>query len=500
MSPVSPSYRYRLLPGGPWRDQTNTWSRRRVVVTIGAAVFVLGLAAHWFVAPDAVKSLWESSTGSSSKGSADPASASGPLYPGGPMYPGDPGVQSYPDTFYDVPEPTTTFSEEHDWPAPHHTIAAEKTAPTDTKNHAHDHEITDLGDIADQRYKIGFKSFEEGDKMFFKRLHDFALRMPYSLQPALLASLHAHLPPAHSNLLPAPENPPEPPQDPAMVSYKNIFQTDFKEPGELTQKWRDMNAPDGWTLDWYDDARSEAWVRDVFAPAEEIEGGGVWWAYDYFTRGVLKADLLRYLLPLVKGGVYADVDTKPIRRIEEWGHLDVDVLDIEQTDGPDWHDKMATNAAIMVGFETDVHEKEGWFHYWPRPVGVCQWALASAPSHPIMLEVVRRVVNGTHFVQEHEKRAEREGHAERDAALSVIEWTGPGAFSDAVFAYLLARYDVSWHHVRGLRRPLRVGDVLILPITAFASGGEGDFEDEGPESPQALLQHFLRGGWKSDGQ
>lgn len=173
------------------------------------------------------------------------------------------------------------------------------------------------------------------------------------------------------------------------------------------------------------------------------------------------------------------------------------MLDLEETDGPDWHDKLATNAAIMVGFETDVHEKEGWFNYWPRPVGVCQWALASAPNHPIMLEVVRRVVNGTHFV------ASKEGQdvdKRQSQALSVIEWTGPGAFSDAVFSYLLARYNVSWHHVRGLHRPLRVGDVLILPITAFASGGEGDFDDEGADSPQALLQHFLRGGWKGDGQ
>jgi mannosyltransferase OCH1-like enzyme len=98
-----------------------------------------------------------------------------------------------------------------------------------------------------------------------------------------------------------------------MVAYKNIFQTDFKEPGELTQKWRDMNAADGWKLDWYDDARSEAWVRETFESAEEIEKGGVWWAYDYFKRGVLKADLLRYLLPLVKGGVYADVDVSSSR-------------------------------------------------------------------------------------------------------------------------------------------------------------------------------------------
>lgn len=38
-------------------------------------------------------------------------------------------------------------------------------------------------------------------------------------------------------------------------------------------------------------------------------------------------------------------------------------------------------------------------------------------------------------------------------------------WTDAVLAYLKARYNVSWHELRGLQRPLRVGEVLLLPIT-----------------------------------
>lgn len=92
-----------------------------------------------------------------------------------------------------------------------------------------------------------------------------------------------------------------------MTSYKHIFQTDKTAPkateaGSLTALWADMNAPDGWTLEFYDDDQADAWVKETFADSK------VSWAWDAFGRGVLKADLLRYLLPLVRGGVYSDTD------------------------------------------------------------------------------------------------------------------------------------------------------------------------------------------------
>jgi alpha 1,6-mannosyltransferase len=91
-----------------------------------------------------------------------------------------------------------------------------------------------------------------------------------------------------------------------MTMYRNIFQTDKRPPGDLSNEWAEMNKADGWVLDFYTDERAQEWVDETFADDEGVRS--VKWAYDYMKRGVLKADFLRYLLPLVKGGVYSDTD------------------------------------------------------------------------------------------------------------------------------------------------------------------------------------------------
>lgn len=89
-----------------------------------------------------------------------------------------------------------------------------------------------------------------------------------------------------------------------MVSYKTIYQTDKNRStlGEESQAWADMNRPDGWELRFLSDKNAQEWVEDKF------KGSEVEWAWDYMHRGVLRADFLRYLLPLIRGGVYTDVD------------------------------------------------------------------------------------------------------------------------------------------------------------------------------------------------
>lgn len=61
--------------------------------------------------------------------------------------------------------------------------------------------------------------------------------------------------------------------------------------------------------------------------------------------------------------------------------------------------------------------------------------------------------------------------------------------ADKSYRFLLARYRVTWHRLRGLDHPLRIGDVLVLPITAFSPGGEPDFHSGPPDSPQADVLH-----------
>ena len=88
-----------------------------------------------------------------------------------------------------------------------------------------------------------------------------------------------------------------------MISYKTIHQTDKTDGNrEETRRWVWMNEVDGWKLNFLDDNTAWAWVEQVFG------GSDVDWAWRYMHRGVLRADFLRYLLPLIEGGVYSDVD------------------------------------------------------------------------------------------------------------------------------------------------------------------------------------------------
>ncbi|OCF32401.1 hypothetical protein I317_05600 [Kwoniella heveanensis CBS 569] len=362
--------------------------------------------------------------------------------------------------------------------------------------------LADLGEVAEGRYRLNTEPGEEGSRAYFARLYDFAISLPMALHVPLLTSLYTHAPPRYPSTVPSPPFMPDwKKPSPAMISYKTIHQTDktYNPDNELTQEWKAMNEADGWELNFMDDGAAQGWLENLFG------GSQVEWAWNFMHRGVLKADFLRYILPLVLGGVYSDVDTRPIRPIEQWGQTNVEYLSLASTDGLNWRSKLSTHPAVIVAIDVDVHSYPHWENSWPRPLGICQWTLSSAPSHPIFLDAVRRVVNASHVVQDWEnwrtdeiQRLDGEGRSQeakeladqhRDHAMNVMEWTGPGLFTDSVLAYILARYNVTWHRLRGLDHPLRIGDVLILPITGFSPGGQPDFKAEGPDSPQANVLH-----------
>ena len=88
-----------------------------------------------------------------------------------------------------------------------------------------------------------------------------------------------------------------------MISYKTIHQTDkMSEHQQATEDWLTMNEIDGWRLNFLDDEAAWKWVEEEFWDSDVL------WAWQYMHRGVLRADFLRYLLLLVEGGVYSDVD------------------------------------------------------------------------------------------------------------------------------------------------------------------------------------------------
>lgn len=144
--------------------------------------------------------------------------------------------------------------------------------------------------------------------------------------------------------------------------------------------------------------------------------------------------------------------------------------------------------------------------------------MAAGPYHPIMISTLHRILYNTatavEFAHEHygnytnallelsstdaDTTENQKDRREQDLArmshlnvlsepreggpLGVINWTGPSVFTDSVLSYLLARYGLTWRDLRDLRRPLRIGDVLVLPVTGFSPGvgnfGAGDIGGE----------------------
>lgn len=139
-------------------------------------------------------------------------------------------------------------------------------------------------------------------RRYFRRLYDFVVTLSMRLHSPFLSSLHDHLPPACIDALP--DYPNSQPYLPSMVSYKNIHMTDktFDPENKFIQSWAETNSKDGWRINFLDDQQAQDWVEMNFRRTD------VEWAWNFMHRGVLKADFLRYLLPLVQGGVYSDVD------------------------------------------------------------------------------------------------------------------------------------------------------------------------------------------------
>lgn len=122
----------------------------------------------------------------------------------------------------------------------------------------------------------------------------------------------------------------------------------------LTESWKQTN----WEYRFYDDAQAAAFISTHF-PEEVRE------AYDTLLPGAFKADLFRYCVLFIIGGVYADVDVLLESKLDL--AIDNDVGFIAPLDSPG--------------------KKSG--HQ------ICLWngLLGSAPGHPFLAAVIETVVN-----------------------------------------------------------------------------------------------------------
>ncbi|GAA5895502.1 hypothetical protein JCM8208_005249 [Rhodotorula glutinis] len=233
-------------------------------------------------------------------------------------------------------------------------------------------------------------------------------------------------------------------------------------------------------------------------------------AYKALPIPILRYDLFRLVALAARGGVYTDADTRLLRPFPyaDWPDDVDDRTDpalrrasSSSTTSSSANSTSISHAdappALVIGLEwasssPSRAQKNALNPLYNREAGVVQWTFGAAAGHPVLLDAVRRVLRHTERVAareggEGEGEGEGEGQDEERwredgvdegelqfdprADRMVLEWSGPAVLADAVARYLRTRHGASLpvlaHALSRTPRPIRIGDVLLLPIQAL---------------------------------
>lgn len=249
----------------------------------------------------------------------------------------------------------------------------------------------------------------------------------------------------------------------------------------LEASWSHKNP--GFVHEVITDEAASHLVRYLFSSVPEI-----WDAYDAMPLPVLKADFFRYLILLARGGVYTDIDTEALKSVSQWLPPAVDRLTV----------------GLVIGIEADP-DRDDWAKWYARRIQFCQWTIQAKAGHPVLREIVARITETTLRLQ----KAGQLRKGTTPASISIMEWTGPGIWTDTIFNYFNDRRyfdyadktneNITVKNFFNIREGRKAGDVVVLPITSF-SPGVGQMGAEDVEHPMAFVRHEFEGSWKPESE
>lgn len=220
------------------------------------------------------------------------------------------------------------------------------------------------------------------------------------------------------------------------------------------------------------DAVAQHLIRHFYASLPEVVQ-----AYDALPLPVMKADFFRYLILLARGGIYSDIDTTALKSAVEWVPSEVP----------------RSTYGLVIGIEADP-DRPDWHDWYSRRIQFCQWTIQSKPGHPVLVDIVASITEET-------LRRKKAGQLDKKHMKSVVEFTGPAIWTDAIFKFFnnpeyfdmsTSKGNITYHHFTGITQAKKVGDVVVLPITSFSPGvgqmGAGDEDD-----PMAFVKHAFEG-------
>ncbi|OUM52716.1 hypothetical protein BVG19_g1929 [[Candida] boidinii] len=239
--------------------------------------------------------------------------------------------------------------------------------------------------------------------------------------------------------------------------------------------------------------------------------------YKLLPHIILKSDLGRYFLLYLFGGVYADIDTLCQNPIDTWyDNVDTSKFDI----------------GVTVSIEDDIN-RDDWMNSMPRRVELLQWAFKGNKRHHYWALLISKIVETTYRAKYEGKLApwsSYQGSVDKCAGVNILDWTGPGVFTDAFVEYVnlidgieitdiefeksygmkifdevrgpdteVAKPDSAWVYtwkgLIALKGPRVINDLLVLPYAFEAPKTCDPVEDIGR---LCYIHHSYSGVWKKD--
>ncbi|KAH8599009.1 nucleotide-diphospho-sugar transferase [Bisporella sp. PMI_857] len=267
---------------------------------------------------------------------------------------------------------------------------------------------------------------------------------------------------------------------------KKIWQTwkvdplDFEERDKVrARSWANKN--EGYRYEVLTDGNDLHYVETNFGPAG-LNRPDIVNMYRELTAKIIKADLLRYLVMYVEGGVYADIDVEALKPVDEWIPPQFNASDV----------------GLVISIEID---EPAWANHTilgPKSQSFCQWTFMCRPRLPVMLRLINHVMNWLNDV------AAKQNVPIANITLNfdeVLTGTGPSAFTNVMFDEMRAQTGSvpPWDEFHNMtsRGPKLVGNILVLTVESFAAG-QGHSNSGNHESPLALVRHHYHASlWPS---
>jgi hypothetical protein len=212
------------------------------------------------------------------------------------------------------------------------------------------------------------------------------------------------------------------------------------------------------------------YVETHFGPAG-LNRPDIVYFYRSLTARIIKADLLRYLILYVEGGVYADIDVEALQPINNFVPSNFNKADVD----------------LVIGVEIDEPTFEDHAILGPKSKSFCQWTIMSKPRNPAILRIINNVLN---WLIETARSQDVEVSKIEVNFDNILSGTGPSAFTTAILEEMRVQTNraIEWNIFHNMTKPKLVGRILVLTVDRFAAG-QGHSNSGDLYSKTALVRH-----------